>query len=182
MMKILKWVLIVLLVLVLIVVGFLAYLGVFSSVAVVEKEMGPYTVVYERFVGPYQETGKVFEKVYKSLTADKIETTVGIGVYYDDPKTTPADKFRSDCGAAIADKDVSKVKALKKYKLMSIAKKPCLVVEFPIKNMLSYMIGPMKAYPELMKHATANKVNVALVYEVYDMSAKKACYVMQIKK
>ncbi|MCX5751855.1 MAG: GyrI-like domain-containing protein [Candidatus Saganbacteria bacterium] len=181
-MKILKWILIVIVVLVLILAGFLAYLGAFSSVKVVEKEMGPYTVVYERFVGPYQETGKVFDKVYKSLAADKIQTTVGIGVYYDDPKTTPADKFRSDCGSAIANKDLAKVKALKKYKIMPIAKKRCLVVEFPMKNMLSYMIGPMKAYPELGKYAAVNKIKVSLVYEVYDMAAHKAYYVMQVKK
>jgi hypothetical protein len=181
-MKILKWVMIVIIVLVLVVLGFLTYLGAFSSVKVVEKEMGPYTVVYERFVGPYQETGKVFDKVYKSLAADKIETIVGIGVYYDDPKTTPADKFRSDCGAAIADKDLAKVKSLKKYKIMRIAKKPCLAVEFPLKNLLSYMIGPMKAYPELGKYAAANKVQISLCYEVYDMAAKKAYYVMEVKK
>ncbi|MBU0574485.1 MAG: GyrI-like domain-containing protein, partial [Candidatus Margulisbacteria bacterium] len=149
-MRLLKRLLILLIVLAVLFAGFLAYMGYFGTPQVTEQEMGPYTIAYESFVGPYAESGKVFDRLFKSLKTDGVEATRGFGIYYDDPAITPKDQLRSDCGIIIEEQNLKKLAQLKKkYLFMTIPRQKYLVVEFPIKNMLSYMIGPMKAYPAM---------------------------------
>lgn len=168
---------------VVLVVVFLGYMGMFSAPGVDERGMGPYTIVYESFTGPYKDTGKVFEKVYVALKADGIETTRGLGIYYDNPADVPADKLRSDCGSVVEEADLAKLKKLgSKYNVKVIPRSESAVVEFPIKNMLSYFIGPMKCYPVLSKHAEAKGYAYGMCYELYDMPAKKIYFVMEIEK
>jgi len=182
-MKILKWLLIVVLVIVLLFVGFLAYMGYFSTPKVTEQKIGPYTLVYEEYVGPYSNTGKVLTKVYNALKADKIETTKGFGIYLNDPKSTTPDKLHSLVGCVLEKKDEKKAWQLrKKYKVMTWKAKNCLVTEFPIKNDLSYMIGPMKAYPELNKAMQDKKVKLGACMELYDLPAKKTLFIFEVIK
>lgn len=188
-MKIVKWLLTIVILIAVLVLAFLAYMGVFFSPKVAEKEMGPYTLVYEPFIGPYSQTGKVFDKVYKELKADGIETVSGIGIYYDNPAIVKPEKLRSNCGSVVEAKDLGKLASLKnKYRVWNIPKKKCLVAEFPLRNMLSYMIGPMKAYPALMKYAGEKSYilqkgkQMAMTFELYDMKAGKIYFVMEILK
>jgi hypothetical protein len=180
-MKILKWIGLTTMALILILVGYLAYLGMFNPLTVTMQEMGPYTIAYERYVGPYQNTGPIFDKVYKELTALGITTTNGIGIYYDNPQNTPSYKLRSDCGVIMAKKDLSKLKG--NLKVQEIKKSLCVVTEFPIKNMLSYMIGPMKAYPALSGFANKGKLNFSgPMFEIYNMQKDVIMYVAPVKK
>ena len=182
-MKILKWILIVILVLLLLVLAFLAYMGFFSSLKIYEAKKGPYVIAFERFVGPYAKTGPVFDRVYKGLKAEGIETKRGLGIYYDDPSRVPAEELRSDCGVVIETKDLPRFRKVKhKFKVKWIPKKDSVVLEFPIRNMLSYMMGPMKAYPALMKYAKEKGYKIKMTYELYDESKKKIFFVMVIAK
>ncbi len=183
-MKALKNISIVLGILIVLMMAFLGYMGVFSTLKVTEREMGPYTIVYERFVGEYKDTGKVFDKVGKAVKGEGIETVNGLGIYYDDPKVTPKDKLRSDCGVVLESKDVAKAAMLKakKFNVMTLPKKMCLVAEFPIRNVISYMIGPSKAYPALTKYAEEKSYKMAITYELYDMPANKIYFIMEIAK
>lgn len=182
-MKIFKWVLIVLAVIALLLAAFLWYLGAFSSLKAYESVKGPYLIAYERSVGPYAKTGPIFEKVYNELKADGIETTRGLGIYYDDPSTVPAEKLRSDCGIVIEPKARRKFwRVSRKFKNKWVRRSKCIVVEFPIKNALSYMIGPMKAYPALMKHAEAKGYKTNVAYEIYDEPNGKIYFIMPIKR
>jgi hypothetical protein len=143
--------------------------------------MGPYTYVYESFTGPYKNVGKVFMQVDAALKTEGITTEKAIGIYYDDPSKVAADKLRSDCGLVLEAKDLSKIPALKeKFKLATMPKKISIVIEFPKKNMLSYMIGPIKCYPALMKYAQEKSYKMAAPYELYNN--EKILYVMEIVK
>ncbi|MEW6516243.1 MAG: GyrI-like domain-containing protein [candidate division FCPU426 bacterium] len=154
--------------------GFLGYLGLFSPVPVNEREMGPYTVVFESFVGPYAQTGGVFSRLYENLKADGIETEDGIGLYYDDPRQVPAAQLRSDCACVLTPEQMVKAQALgTKYRFKTIEKSACLVAEFPIRLPMSYMIAPMKTYPALMQAAQARGLTIGAPYEYYAMKAKK---------
>jgi hypothetical protein len=55
-------------------------------------------------------------------------------------------------GAVIDSKDASKLGSIKDIKVKTIAAGNSIVVEFPLKNALSYMIGPMKVYPVITKY------------------------------
>jgi len=182
-MKILKWILIVIIVIVLLVIGFLAYMGIFSPMKPYESKMGPFTIAYENFVGPYGKTGPVFARVSEALKAEGITTARGLGIYYDNPSQVPADKLRSDCGIVIEEKDLAKFNKLKtKFKVKELAQNDSVVVEFPIRNAVSYMIGPMKAYPALMKYAGEKNYKGTMTYELYDEAHGKAFFVMVIEK
>ena len=157
--------------------GFLAYMGAFGSVKVAEKNIGPYTYVYEAFVGPYENTSPLFRKVNANLMKEGVKTQKGIGIYYDNPMTVPAAQLRSDCGYILDEKDYAALpKLLEKYQARTLGAKTRLVVEFPYRNSLSFILGPMKVYPVLMKSAVKSGRNISFVFEIYDMRAGKIVY------
>jgi hypothetical protein len=165
------------------VIIYLTWLGMFSNPSVSEKEMGPYSYVYDEFVGDYRATGPVFDKVYKALKATGAESTLGIGIYLDDPAQVPAERRRTQCGSFYELKDSLKVKMLaSNLKLGMLDKQMFIVVEFPTKSSMSYMIGPMKCYPVLMKYAQDKGYGTSQPYEVYDMGNKMVYYIMAAKK
>lgn len=179
-MKKIKIISVAVIVIVIAVASLLAYLGMFSKVTVTEKEMGPYTYAYQKFVGSYYKTGAVFQTVNGLLKTAGVEGESGIGVYYDNPATVEASKLRSDCGAIIAAGDVEKIKKIKELSVATQPKAMFLVVELPVKNSLSYMVGPMKAYPAIGKIMLEKKYKPAAGIELYDMKNKKVMYMMQI--
>jgi len=180
-MKFMKALAIVVVLLVAVSAGLMLYMGVFSKPSVEEKVMGPYLMAYEPFVGAYKDTGKVFDKVTKALKAEGIETTRGIGIYYDDPTAVPASELKSDCGSIVEEKDYAAFEKVKgKYQSKTVTQGDCLVSQFPIKNMFSYFVGPMKCYPVMSKYAESKGMTCGLVYELYDMPGKTIYFVREI--
>ncbi|MFH0977058.1 MAG: GyrI-like domain-containing protein [Spirochaetota bacterium] len=182
--KMLKVILLIIAVLFLGLVFFAGYMGFFTTVKIYEKEVGPYTYVFKEFKGDYKLTGPVFDEVYTNINKMGIKTECGIGVYFDDPKVTKTENLRSNCGVIIKQEDSGKIKDLPAIlKTGKLDKLKRIVAEFTIKNYLSYMIGPMKAYPALAKYAKENGYNDASVgYEIYDEKAGKIYYIMDIVK
>jgi len=182
-MKLLKWLLVIFLVLVVALLAFLAYLGVFSTPKVTEQQVGPYTLVYEDYIGPYSNTGQVLSKVYNALKKDGIVTLKGFGIYLNDPKTTTPDKLRSQIGCVLEENDLGRARVLrKKYKIMTWKKTNCLVAEFPIRNNLSYMIGPLKVYPVMNKAMQAKGAKLEACLELYDLPAQKTLFIFKLAK
>lgn len=141
-------------------------LRVFSDVTVVEKEAGEFMT----------ETEKKLKKL--DITNNK-----GFGIYYDDPKKTTDEKCRSFVGGVIEIKDVNKITALKAkgFKIDSARTAPSVVAEFPIKSDLSYMIGPMKAYPAISKYMKEKGYEATLTLEIYDVPQKRILFISQHK-
>lgn len=140
--------------------------------------------MYEEFTGAYKDTGPVFDRVYKALQKEGINTTRGLGIYFDDPRKVAEEKLRSHCGSIIEEKDLPKFEKVKaKFKVVTIKKSKSVFVEFPIKTALSYMVGPMKCYPALSKYVKEKGYGMSgNAYELYDMPAKKTFYVFPIKE
>ncbi|MBI5699024.1 hypothetical protein HZC35_01775 [Candidatus Saganbacteria bacterium] len=179
-MKILKWSLISLAILIVALLGYLAYLGAFSSLKVAEMKMGPYVLVFEDYMGPYSGIGPVLNRVNASLKEVGIESSKGFGIYLDDPKLVKADKLRSKLGFIIEAKDQSQVG--KRYKVMKWPAQNCLTAELPIRSNLSYMIGPLKAYPAFAQYAKEKGIKTSQAMEIYDMPARKIFFIMVIAK
>ncbi|MBN1114835.1 MAG: GyrI-like domain-containing protein [Oligoflexia bacterium] len=164
-----------------VVLGVLAYSGLFSSVEYVAMDMGPYTIAYQEFTGDYSRTGPVFEKVYKDLEAMGIKTTKGMGIYYDDPKTTPRDQCRSDIGVIVDEPTMDVVKAIREsYEIKIVPEGKYLVAEFPYRTKLSILIGVFKAYPELENEIRQNGYVQKECMELYDSVNNKILYMMKI--
>lgn len=161
---------------------FLVYSGLFSRIVISEKEIGPYQVVYKSHVGPYQEVGPIMDEIYNSLKNDEqIETSMGFGIYYDDPKKTHVEDLRSDIGSILDEKDYAKIPKLKKrFKIKKYLQKKCVVVEFPFRNKFSIFIGVMRVYPQLTSYIKEKKYKEGPIMEIYDMPNKKIIYAAPI--
>lgn len=182
-MKTLKIILIVIGALLIILTLYLWSQGMFACLTAVERTEGGFKVAGMEYTGSYQKAGKFMVDVDNKLKEAGITCTRGFGIYYDDPKTTPAEKCRSFVGNIIEEKDWVRMTELqsKGFRVDSVPAAAAVVVEFPVKSTLSYMIGPMKAYPVLSKYMKEKGYTGTMPLEVYDVAQKKIFYIMQYK-
>jgi len=170
--------------LLLLIAAVLVHAGLFESVVVADQETGPYTFVYQDHVGSYYKVGPTMDEVYQGLVRMGIETNRGAGIYYDNPQEVPEDKLRSEVGSILEEKDLDKVKEIKKtFKVREIPRQRSIVVEFPIKNKLSYMIAPAKVYKEvnvLWQEQSYPQYEYAI--EIYDIPNKTITFIMPIEE
>lgn len=179
-MKAVKIIAVVLFIVIILLLLFLVYMGMFSTVTVYEKEAGPYIYVFKKYIGPYSGTGKVFDEVNTELQSVGIVKETGIGVYYDNPATVDASELKSDCGVILAEEDIAKVQKIKDLTIATIPKGIFMTAEFPVKNGLSYMFGPMKVYPAFNVHMGGKKYKPAPGIEIYEMKNRKILYLMPV--
>lgn len=162
------------------VIGFCAWLGLFSPVAVTTVKMESLTYAYEPFTGPYHKTGPVFDSVNRKLSGIGVDALRGIGVYFDDPAATDAAKLRSECGSIIESADTAKLDEIKKIlAVKETAEGEYLRAEFPIRCFLSYMAGPMKVYAAIGEEMKKKNLRSQPGIEIYDMNSKKIVYLMK---
>jgi hypothetical protein len=150
--------------------------GFFSKVTIIEKDMGPLTIVYVPVKGDYAKTsGPASALVYNRLKNEfNISCEKGIGIYYDSPQTTKPEDRRSDMGCLLEGNDALKADTvMKKMRVKIFYKKKYITAEFPLKGMMSYMFSPMKVYPELNKYMAAKGYKTGPAIEIYDMPGKK---------
>ena len=166
------------------VVSILAYHDFFTSPLVSEKEIGPYTVATERFVGSYYQVGPTMAQVDIWLRENGINSTKGVGLYYDDPASKDQSELRSDVGNVLENVDDQTLAKIKeRYEVKEIGKQKAVVVEYKIKSSLSYMIGAMKVYPAISKYWQENGYPQdpdGYGVEIYDIPGKMTYYIMPI--
>ncbi|HMS91096.1 MAG TPA: GyrI-like domain-containing protein [Candidatus Absconditabacterales bacterium] len=159
------------------------YLGGFVRLEAKEQNMGPYTIAYVNFVGNYGKVGPSMTKVYEILSGAGIISYTGVGIYYDDPAVISGELLRSDIGAIIDPQDTNKLFDNKDIQIKTLTAGNKIVVEFPLKNTFSSMIGPMRVYPVMTKYMEENGyTNEIPMIELYDMQAKKIYYIAEVKK
>lgn len=172
---------IVILVLAIGIISFLAYMGYFAQLTIEEKELGPFTIAYTEHIGPYTGVGEPMMRLDEEMRAAGFNPTDGIGIYYDDPAKVPADELRSEVGAVIPDDEMDLIDENQgNFDFQTLERMNYLVAEFPIKNNLSYMLGPMKVYPAFAKYLEEKGIAVPdKGIEYYDMVNKKILFMME---
>lgn len=176
-----KIALIALLIILLGIAGILAYYGAFTKIEVKEQAIDDTYFVYGVHIGEYRKVKEPMDKLYNTLIFDeKLQTTKGLGIYYDDPKKVESSKLRTVYGCVVDAKDVGKLEALKTkgYKVGLIKKSKAVVAEFPFNGPLSIIMGIFRVYPELGKYQAANSIPGKPIIELYDMSNKKITYIV----
>lgn len=155
-----------------------AYYGGFSKVYVKVENQGGEVVVYENVTGDYKQTPKVSDKIYYSLLNDEqIETTRGIGIFYDNPRKVEKDKLRSEVGCIVENADSTMIARLSdKYQIKTLRKGDYIVAEFPFKGTMSILMGIMKVYPALSTYCEKNGYKESPVIEIYDVPNGKIIY------
>ena len=154
--------------------------GILKPVKFIEKELGPFNLCAIELKGDFKQAKKAGEKTFGSLKDYDINSQMGMGIYYDNPKTTPKEKCRFVFGSIIPSDAVlnseTKEYLIKKsgYIIKEIPKQKYLITEFSYKNekLLLLMIGIMKGYPGLNKVIEDKKMAKSEIYELYDMSEK----------
>ncbi len=177
-----KKILVVLAVLILTLLGFMAYSGFFASVEIIEKEVGPYTFVGKEYVGNYKNSGAHQDSIFKDLLKRKLEINDGFGIYRDDPEKVPEDKCRYMVGCVLLDKDTIRRVELEKsgYIIQKMNITRSMLVEFPYKNMFSIFASVMKVYPALKEYADEKKYQPMESLEIYTQD--KIYISMEIKE
>jgi len=184
-MKFLKIFLAIIVVLLVAVLGFYGYYGGFNDISFTTETQGGETVVYEKVTGDYSQTPVYTDKIYNSLlNEDKIETTRGFGIFYNNPKNTDVDKLRSEVGCIldIEMDSLQRAHLSQKYNLKTLPKAKYIVTEFPYKGSVSIMVGIFKIYPALENYSKENNIATAgPVTEIYDVPNMKIIYRQEIK-
>lgn len=65
------------------------------------REVQPLRVIAMRHIGPYHEIGDVFGRLHAWAAQKGVPMQGAIGIWYDDPETTPAPQLRSDAGLVV---------------------------------------------------------------------------------
>lgn len=183
-MKITKIILVVLGVVIVTALAMFWYAGAFSRLTVQEKICNQYIIAGKTFTGAYHTVSKPMDQVDSLLRSNNIQSTQGFGIYYDDPKSTPKEKCRSFVGNVINASDVQRLQLLKLSDIIidTIESQPSLIIDFPSRSSLSYMVGPMRAYPLLVSYLTDKNYSPVMVCEIYDTPEHTTHFIMQIQK
>lgn len=181
-MKIIKWILIVIAVLIMAAVLIYAYYGGFKTIKLEVGDAGGETLVYENVIGDYSQTAKISDRVYQSLLHEEnIETIKAFGIYYDNPKKVEKDKLRSEVGCIVEGLDSTALQKLSaKYQVKTLPVKHYIITTFPFKGSLSILVGIIKIYPLLNKYFEEQGIAAGPVMEIYDIPNKKIIYRQEI--
>ncbi|HJD76471.1 MAG TPA: hypothetical protein K8W04_10520 [Bacteroides reticulotermitis] len=171
-------VLILICVLILLVIVCYVYYGGLNTVICRVENQKEEVIVYEPIIGDYKKTSKYTNKIYyELLDKEKIETTRGIAIFYDNPRQTDKSKLRSDVGCILNNPDHATLAKLSaNYLVKTLPGNSFITTEFPIKGSLSFIIGVIKAYPALTKYCQKEGIKESPITEIYDIPNKKIIY------
>ncbi len=160
---------------------FLSYMGAFDKIEIQEKSMGPFTYAYIEHIGPYHLIGEPMMKLDEEMRAAGFNPVDGISIYYDDPAKVPAEELRSEVGGIIPETELDMVEENQdKFSFNTLPAQNYLVAEFPIRNTLSYMLGPIMVYPAFTKYLQEQQIEIPdKGIEFYDMTNNKIYFMME---
>lgn len=164
-----------------ILLGYLFWVGVFHTVRIEEREVGPYTLLYKAQTGDYRQIGEVLEEVLGACKSAGVDAYFGFGIYHDDPSVTPIEELRSEAGVILKETSVAlaEEKLKGRFEMREFPKIRAIVSEFPFRNFMSIIVGIYKVYPELEKEREARGFPKGYAMEIYDPGTK-ILYVMPI--
>ncbi len=159
----------------------LVYSGLFSTIEIQEREIGPFTMVYRHYVGDYTQAAAIQHEILSALKGlYKIPSGKGFGVYYDDPQHVEKHKLRSDVGCIIETKDPQLLEKIReRYLVKEYPSTLSVVSEFPYKNQLSVFLGVVRVYPRLEGYLKSKNYKISPALEIYDLSNRKIVFSFQ---
>ena len=177
-----KKVLIILGLVVVFILIYLAYSGLFSNVEITEGELGPYTFIGKEYVGDYRYAGDKLDSIVLDLQNRKIEFDKTFGIYRDNPEKVAKDSLRYMVGCIVPEKSYEKLPELERdgYIKQKMGITPSVIVEFPLRTKVSFLMAVIKAYPALNEYFRKKGYSEVPALEIYDKD--KILISMEIKK
>jgi len=164
--------------------GFLAQrVGLFSRVRWQRQRSESFSFVFLAHLGPYSSIGPKFEEVEAILgsAAKPVKVTRAshrwVGVYYDDPTSTPAAELRSCAGVILSGAELDAAVNAGLPSRTVAASDTALMATFPLHNVACIAVGASKAYSAIKKqHPEVEASSCGEMYEIYDWAASKLTY------
>ncbi|MBN2715671.1 MAG: hypothetical protein JXX14_07430 [Deltaproteobacteria bacterium] len=157
--------------------------GLFTKVTFSKRDMGPYLLVYDKWVGDYKVTGAIMKNVSNDLLEQHgIKCASRFGLYLDNPQKVPTEKLRSIGGCVVTGRTERQLKALRlKFDVYQFPRTRSVVSDFPFKGTLSIVLGVMKVYPRLSEFLIAGNIRPGPVMELYNASKATITYISPIQ-
>lgn len=165
-------IIVVLIFLVLTLLGFLSYCGLFAPIDI-KAEKPPFKelqVAYKFCRGSYKNSGALFTEVHSIAPSLKC-----IGVYYDDPNEVEPLRLRYLVGVVLNDTDQPAAKEVKEqleaegFKTASFpAVDHAVTTVFPFRGSVSVMIAMARVYPKLREYIKEKLLCARPMMEIYE--------------
>lgn len=165
-------IIVVLILLVLTLLGFLSYCGLFAPIDI-KAEKPPFKelqVAYKFCRGSYKNSGALFTEVHSIAPSLKC-----IGVYYDDPNEVEPLRLRYLVGVVLNDTDQPAAKEVKEqleaegFKTASFpAVDHAVTTVFPFRGSVSVMIAMARVYPKLREYIKEKLLCARPMMEIYE--------------
>jgi len=160
----------------------LSLAGMFDQPEFTERSVGPYTLVFKKIDGEYQQTGLFIESMKTWLSQQGINSQMSFAMFFDNPQKTESKNLRFIAGHILSDKDADKLDVVSKQYLVKIfPRQKCLVGIFPYRSPLSILFGLMKVYPELELLREEKGYANHPIMEIYDKQEKQTVYLQPIE-
>ncbi|KAL5014407.1 hypothetical protein ScPMuIL_008677 [Solemya velum] len=159
-------------IIVVLLLAFLAYSGLFTSVNIGtgRPPIGEVIVAYKFSTGPYERSEKLFREFMK---IDDKRTTLGI--YYDNPDEVSAERLRYVVGQIVAENEDPVDRAVRRTYEESGCRfitlpptRAAINAWFPHRNKLSIFFGMRSFYSKLMRYVEEKKLPLEVCLEIYD--------------
>ena len=112
-------------------------MGMFARVSITQDVRGPYYIISQSHIGPYQGMAAKIEQVSQYLNKQQIEHSIACAIFYDDPAKVLADELKSKGGFVVSDS--------------SVVSPPFICQKFP---MHPVVVASIKANPALARFKT----------------------------
>ncbi|MBN1595885.1 GyrI-like domain-containing protein [candidate division FCPU426 bacterium] len=155
--------------------------GMFDKPEFTEREMGPYTLIYKRGEGEYQQ-GAVLNEAMKSWLAQHgVRSERSFTWYFDNPQNTESGNLRYITGHIFTFEDEAKrMEVAERYLIKEFPRQLCLVGLFPFRSRLSVMFGLMKVYSALDAIREKKNYPARPIMELYDKANKQIVYLQPV--
>ncbi|MBI9034213.1 MAG: hypothetical protein JEZ03_07060 [Bacteroidales bacterium] len=153
------------------------YSGFFNPVYVIEKNNGPYKLVYAK-VSQFEELRIKQNALFNQLSDLDITPDMTIGMYDQHENTDTFDLT----GCLIQEKDFIKLNSFKdQFNIIEYESETRVVAEFAYENNFSVVAGSYRAYRALRNYAREKKYIYINPLEVYDSKNKRIYYFMKLE-
>lgn len=133
-------------------VGWLAYMGMFNSVEVIDGHEGGYKLGGIWHQGSYNMLGETFEELVSMADEAGIEDYHMMSVYFNKPGDVPDDSLLTFVGVVLK----NGMPEGEGWNRMDIPRDEAVYADFVYRNKNSYMLGAFKCFPPLSE-ATQEK-------------------------
>lgn len=137
--------------------------GAWKSVTVTDSNLGPYSMIYKEYSGPYHKILSTIQEVETWAKAQGLDCKQSFGEYLDDPNVVEHERLRSRGGCLVTQIPANLPTG---FFSQTIPLRHYVVGEFSG----SPALGPLKAYGKMTEYLESKRLKIsAPVIEIYNV-------------